>query len=152
MASQVAVCAAEAYDKEVGILAALNLELGYLERNLLNLSCACLYHAVVVGGVIADGTCSGALLKAADAVCEAGSAGYGPIAHVVLGVALVGAPAILHFGCHIRGNDGGVLRNVGQTPCCRTVGDECVGEQDDGSHVLNGYLARAVCGIEAVCG
>ena len=50
----------------------------------------------------------------------------------------------------VRLNVGEVVYVVWDAPCGRTVGDEGVGEEDDGRHVLHGQLSRPESHVEAV--
>ena len=96
-----------------------------------------------------DGTCLGILLQSAENMLEALASGHCPVAGAVLGTH-IGCPLAFQFLGNIRRIDGGHLVEVWKFESARTVCTVSIGEQDDGSHVLQGYLAGHIGGIEAV--
>ena len=81
----------------------------------------------------------------------AGSAGNSPESCQALLVAVVGAPSLLETALREEmGLDFGIILLLGDAPCGASVGDERVGEKNDGSHVLHGDACRLEGHLEAV--
>ena len=143
-----AVGRTEAHDEQVGIVVAHHLEVG--NGNLRHLLCAQTAHQVVVLGVGRDGAGLAVFLQSAQDVVVALHAGDGPVAHLGLLVAEVRGVVVLHLRRDVVGMNLGQAFHGGQLPCTRTVGDECIGEQDDRSEVLQRNLGSLVGSVEAV--
>ena len=145
---QVAVCATEAYNEQVGvILVAQHLQVGYLY--VVNLLLTQAGHQVVVLRVGGDGPRLVVLLQSAEDMLKALASGHSPVAHAV-GIALVGSPAALQLIRHVGWLDGGIFVQFGQTEGSAAVGNVGISHQHHGSHVLQGHLACCVSSVKAV--
>ena len=108
-------------------------------------------HKVVVFGV--GGDCAGlvVLFEAAKDVRESLPARYCPIAYHFL-VPHIRCPLAEKVFRHVGRIDGGIVGEVGEFECCRTVAEECVREKNHGGHVFEGNLASVVSRVETVGG
>ena len=142
------VGAAPADDGEVGTGGALLAGLlGERVRDVQHLLPARVGHALVVGGVVGDVAAVVVLLDAADAVLEAGRAGPDPGADQ----ALVAQERVEALGLGAEaGREGRRGVDVGDQPGLGGVGEEAVGQQHDGRHVVDGDAHRLARHGEAV--
>ena len=94
----------------------------------------------MVDGIGGDCACVVVLLQTTYAVSSTFGAGDCPVTHEIVILAGVGLPSFANLcGGEQRRMEFGEVGSLGHTPCARTVADESVGEEDDGSHVLHGY-------------
>ena len=108
-----------------------------------------LHHFLVVVRVDRDAALHAVLLQTAHAVFQPDLAGERPPAGQFL-VAHVGHESSLGGLVHDRRTDGRVILHLRDAPRFGAVGDESVGEQDDGRHVLHGDASRLEGVVETV--
>ena len=138
----------EAHNEQVGILhITVHLEIGNL--NVGDLLLTQTSHQVVVLRIGRDGTSFGILLQSAEDMLESLATRNCPIAGAVLSTH-IRCPLALQFLGNIRRIDGRHLGKVREFESARTVCTVCIGEQNDGSHVLQSYLTGHIGCIEAV--
>ena len=97
---EMSVGSSEAHDEQVGIvLVALHLHIGHLY--VLHLLGTQVVHEVMVLRLRAYGSGVAVLLQTAKDMCVALLSRHSPVAHLCLGVALIGCVTALNVGCGI---------------------------------------------------
>ena len=142
------VCAAKAHNEQVGIV---NITINGKVRHLdvCNLLCAQASHQVVVLRIGGYRTGIRVFLQTAEDMLESFATRHCPVACAVLGTH-VWCPFALQFLRNIRWVNGIKFFYVRQFESSRTISSECIGEQHNGSHVLQCNLRCLVSGVEAV--
>ena len=145
---QMAVGGTKAHDEQFCIvLITQDFEVGH--RDAVDLLLTQTSHEIVVLGVRRDGTRLVVLLQATQDVGETFATRHSPVTHA-LSITLIGSPGSAQFLGNIGRIDGGILVEIGQTECSRTIGDEGICEQNHGSHVFKCHLRSLVGSIKAV--
>ena len=148
---EVSAGAAPSYDEEFTLFVAPNR----LCRNILDdagdLLGACADHLLVVGRIVGDAALDGILFETADAVFQPGFSGECPSACELL-VADIGHESAFGGLVDDRRADRRVILHRGDAPRLGAVGDEAVGEQHHGGHVLHGEAPGLEGVVEAVAG
>ena len=145
---QCAAGATPAHNEQVGVFGARHLLVGDVVGHAVHLLLTVVDHQLVVLRVGAQRTV-GALLEAADAVAQAFHTGQSPFASEGLGVAaertVVGIVRLGQTRLDFR-----QVGHFGDAEQLRAVAQIAVGEQDDGSHMLEGQFGGGVGPVEAV--
>ena len=97
----------------------------------------------------ANGTGLAVFFQTTQDVSESFTTGNSPITGAVLSTH-IRCPFTLEFLGDIRRIDGGIIGQVGQFECCRAVGYESIGKQDNRCHVLKSHLTCLICCIKTV--
>ncbi len=137
---QVAARTAPAYDQQVALRVAAELLPGNVVGGFGHLGGAGRNHLLVVGRVVRNAPFDAVFFQTAHAVFQSGFAGERPAAGELL-VAYVGHETRLGRLVDDGRADGGVVLHLRDAPGFGTVGDEPVGEQHHGGHVLHGRPA-----------
>ena len=135
-------------DEQVAVGVAGDFLVGDVVGNAVDFLLTVVGHEGMVFGVGAE-RAVGAFLKTADTVAQAFHSGESPFASEGFWVAaertVVG---VVGLG-QTRG-DGGEVGDFGDTEQLRTIAEVTIGEEDDGSHVLEGEFGGGVGPVEAV--
>ena len=140
--------AAPTHHEEVGIGIAGHFLVGNVVGHAVHLLLTVVYHQGVVLGIGAQRSV-GTFLQTAHAVTETLHAGQCPFASVGFGIATERSVV----GVVRRGKtrfDVRHVRHLGDAEQLGTVAEVAVGEQDDGSHVLQGNLGGIISPVETV--